>query len=202
VLQATPVICPRLPNVVAVAVDGSTVISGAFTSGIIFQYCATDSTTLCAPPFTFYDLPIPIDPRTPMLGGNPAPAAATRTLYVQSDTQVNKVYSVPTLTINTTIVRRSSRCYAAILGGQLWGRLWLCCDNSSCSTNCVYLVAPPGLEPGLSALKGPRVNQLHHGAAHKNISLQLYAVRNSQSENQRMEAVGSGYRDSNPDCSP
>ena len=26
------------------------------------------------------------------------------------------------------------------------------------------LVAPPGLEPGLSALKGPRVNQLHHGA--------------------------------------
>ena len=28
------------------------------------------------------------------------------------------------------------------------------------------LVAPPGLEPGLSALKGPRVNQLHHGAKH------------------------------------
>ena len=26
------------------------------------------------------------------------------------------------------------------------------------------MVAPPGLEPGLSALKGPRVNQLHHGA--------------------------------------
>jgi hypothetical protein len=29
------------------------------------------------------------------------------------------------------------------------------------------LVAPPGLEPGLSALKGPRVNQLHHGAVHR-----------------------------------
>jgi hypothetical protein len=28
----------------------------------------------------------------------------------------------------------------------------------------MILVAPPGLEPGLSALKGPRVNQLHHGA--------------------------------------
>jgi hypothetical protein len=31
---------------------------------------------------------------------------------------------------------------------------------------CRFLVAPPGLEPGLSALKGPRVNQLHHGAKH------------------------------------
>jgi hypothetical protein len=26
------------------------------------------------------------------------------------------------------------------------------------------LVAPTGIEPVLSALKGPRVNQLHHGA--------------------------------------
>jgi hypothetical protein len=32
------------------------------------------------------------------------------------------------------------------------------------------LVAPPGLEPGLSALKGPRVNQLHHGAKHTTTS--------------------------------
>jgi hypothetical protein len=31
----------------------------------------------------------------------------------------------------------------------------------------LILVAPPGLEPGLSALKGPRVNQLHHGAVQK-----------------------------------
>src|SRR5438445_13602581 len=39
------------------------------------------------------------------------------------------------------------------------------------------LVAPPGLEPGLSALKGPRVNQLHHGAKHTtNPATQLYAV--------------------------
>ena len=38
------------------------------------------------------------------------------------------------------------------------------------STSCkelLILVAPPGLEPGLSALKGPRVNQLHHGAVQK-----------------------------------
>jgi hypothetical protein len=28
------------------------------------------------------------------------------------------------------------------------------------------LVAPTGIEPVLSALKGPRVNQLHHGAVH------------------------------------
>ena len=28
------------------------------------------------------------------------------------------------------------------------------------------LVAPTGIEPVLSALKGPRVNQLHHGAKH------------------------------------
>ena len=38
---------------------------------------------------------------------------------------------------------------------------------------CAYLfeikglVAPTGIEPVLSALKGPRVNQLHHGAKHK-----------------------------------
>jgi hypothetical protein len=38
--------------------------------------------------------------------------------------------------------------------------------TSYLSVNCIYLVAPPGLEPGLSALKGPRVNQLHHGAVH------------------------------------
>ena len=29
------------------------------------------------------------------------------------------------------------------------------------------LVAPTGIEPVLSALKGPRVNQLHHGAVHR-----------------------------------
>jgi hypothetical protein len=34
----------------------------------------------------------------------------------------------------------------------------------------ISLVAPPGLEPGLSALKGPRVNQLHHGAKHTTTS--------------------------------
>jgi hypothetical protein len=34
----------------------------------------------------------------------------------------------------------------------------------------IKLVAPPGLEPGLSALKGPRVNQLHHGAKHTTTS--------------------------------
>lgn len=28
----------------------------------------------------------------------------------------------------------------------------------------LILVAPTGIEPVLSALKGPRVNQLHHGA--------------------------------------
>jgi hypothetical protein len=28
------------------------------------------------------------------------------------------------------------------------------------------MVAPTGIEPVLSALKGPRVNQLHHGAKH------------------------------------
>ncbi len=35
---------------------------------------------------------------------------------------------------------------------------------STTLVNCLGMVAPPGLEPGLSALKGPRVNQLHHGA--------------------------------------
>ena len=39
------------------------------------------------------------------------------------------------------------------------------------------LVAPTGIEPVLSALKGPRVNQLHHGAKHTtNPTTQLYAV--------------------------
>ena len=42
------------------------------------------------------------------------------------------------------------------------------------------MVAPPGLEPGLSALKGPRVNQLHHGA-----TLQLYAVGSPQAAPQK-----------------
>jgi len=43
------------------------------------------------------------------------------------------------------------------------------------SCKSFVLVAPPGLEPGLSALKGPRVNQLHHGAkTHKNIPLREY----------------------------
>ena len=35
------------------------------------------------------------------------------------------------------------------------------------SRKLLIMVAPPGLEPGLSALKGPRVNQLHHDAAKK-----------------------------------
>jgi hypothetical protein len=57
--------------------------------------------------------------------------------------------------------------------------------TSYLSVNCIYLVAPPGLEPGLSALKGPRVNQLHHGAVHvqtsdyltiTTCSTRLYAV--------------------------
>jgi hypothetical protein len=40
--------------------------------------------------------------------------------------------------------------------------------NAACraARKLFILVAPPGLEPGLSALKGPRVNQLHHGAKH------------------------------------
>jgi hypothetical protein len=55
----------------------------------------------------------------------------------------------------------------------------------------LILVAPPGLEPGLSALKGPRVNQLHHGAKHtQNIpTLQLYAVPSSQAENHRKKQI-------------
>ena len=36
------------------------------------------------------------------------------------------------------------------------------------------LVAPTGIEPVLSALKGPRVNQLHHGA--KNTLLQKVRI--------------------------
>jgi hypothetical protein len=38
----------------------------------------------------------------------------------------------------------------------------------------MILVAPPGLEPGLSALKGPRVNQLHHGAKHTQLRLHYF----------------------------
>ena len=33
-----------------------------------------------------------------------------------------------------------------------------------CCRMLLILVAPTGIEPVLSALKGPRVNQLHHGA--------------------------------------
>jgi hypothetical protein len=52
----------------------------------------------------------------------------------------------------------------------------------------VILVAPPGLEPGLSALKGPRVNQLHHGAKHTTTSspLQLYAVCFVETEEEKI----------------
>ena len=49
------------------------------------------------------------------------------------------------------------------------------------------LVAPPGLEPGLSALKGPRVNQLHHGAKHTiNPTTQLYAVCFEETEEEKI----------------
>jgi hypothetical protein len=53
------------------------------------------------------------------------------------------------------------------------------------------LVAPPGLEPGLSALKGPRVNQLHHGAMYtQNIPLlQLYAARSWFAKNLEEEQI-------------
>ncbi len=47
--------------------------------------------------------------------------------------------------------------------------LWIVLD--------LNLVAPTGIEPVLSALKGPRVNQLHHGASSYMPSLPLYAVR-------------------------
>src|SRR5271168_2302983 len=51
------------------------------------------------------------------------------------------------------------------------------------------LVAPPGLEPGLSALKGPRVNQLHHGATHKTSTRQLMpsASRKMKSRNEAIK---------------
>jgi hypothetical protein len=49
------------------------------------------------------------------------------------------------------------------------------------------LVAPPGLEPGLSALKGPRVNQLHHGAVHTTSpTTQLYAVCFVETEEEKI----------------
>jgi hypothetical protein len=51
----------------------------------------------------------------------------------------------------------------------------------------ISLVAPPGLEPGLSALKGPRVNQLHHGAKHTtNPTTQLYAVCFVETEEEKL----------------
>ena len=51
------------------------------------------------------------------------------------------------------------------------------------------LVAPPGLEPGLSALKGPRVNQLHHGAkTHKTFHLNHYKpLPSARAVNRRKE---------------
>ena len=49
------------------------------------------------------------------------------------------------------------------------------------------LVAPPGLEPGLSALKGPRVNQLHHGAnTQHRPTTQLYAVCFEETEEEKI----------------
>jgi hypothetical protein len=56
------------------------------------------------------------------------------------------------------------------------------------SCKLMILVAPPGLEPGLSALKGPRVNQLHHGAIRTTTSspLQLYAVCFVETEEEKI----------------
>ena len=54
--------------------------------------------------------------------------------------------------------------------------------------NLEGLVAPTGIEPVLSALKGPRVNQLHHGAAGRRPATQLDAANTDLAETFEEEA--------------
>lgn len=81
-LPPTPTLCRQLPGMTAVCADGCTLSDASLTGPVLLQYCA--SAAKCTPAFLFVGLPLPVTPGTAKLGGDPDPAAATRTLYAIS----------------------------------------------------------------------------------------------------------------------